>query len=96
MAALLLKQAGYDVIGLTLKLWDPPKGEVYQHASCCSVEDITDARRVADQIGIPFYVINSKEKFRSTVIENFVSVEQLQQSQVTNISQSCSIYWVIN
>jgi len=73
VAALLLKQQGYDVIGIMLKLWDAPKNETSKHTSCCSVEDITDARRVADQIGIPFYVINSKENFRQNVVEPFVS-----------------------
>lgn len=72
VAALLLKEQGYEVIGITLKLWDPPKAETYQHTSCCSVEDITDARRVADQIGIPFYVLNSKETFRKNVVNPFV------------------------
>ncbi len=72
VAALLLKRAGHEVIGITLKLWDAPKGEVQRHASCCSVEDITDARRVADQIGIPFYVINSKQAFREQVVDKFV------------------------
>jgi tRNA-specific 2-thiouridylase len=72
VAALLLKQAGHQVIGITLKLSDAPKGETYKHTSCCSVEDITDARRVADQIGIPFYVVNSKESFRENVIDRFV------------------------
>lgn len=73
VAALLLKQQGYEVIGITLKLWDPPQGSpTGKHVSCCSVEDITDARVVADQIGIPFYVINSKEAFKQDVVENFV------------------------
>ncbi len=72
VAALLLKQAGYEVIGLMMKLWDAPKGETVNPVSCCSVEDATDARRVADQIGIPFYVINSKERFQEKVINPFV------------------------
>ncbi|HEX5034887.1 MAG TPA: tRNA 2-thiouridine(34) synthase MnmA, partial [bacterium] len=73
VAALLMKRAGYEVIGITLKLWDPPKDEPQRHASCCSIEDITDARRVADQLGIPFYVINSKQSFRENVVDKFVS-----------------------
>jgi tRNA-uridine 2-sulfurtransferase len=77
VAALLLKQAGYEVIGLMLKLWDSPKNEVAKHASCCSIEDATDARRVADQLEIPFYVINSKERFQEQVINKFV-LEYLQ------------------
>ena len=73
VAALLMKRAGYDVIGITLKLWDAPKDEPQRHGSCCSVEDISDARRVADQLDIPFYVINSKQSFRENVVDKFVS-----------------------
>lgn len=72
VAALLMKQAGHDVVGITLKLWDAPKDEPQRHTSCCSIEDITDARRVADQIGIPFYVVNSKAQFREQVVDRFV------------------------
>jgi tRNA-specific 2-thiouridylase len=72
VAAVLLKEAGYEVIGITLKLWDPPQEDAYRHTSCCSVEDIGDARRVAEQIGIPFYVVNSKEHFRKNVVDRFV------------------------
>ncbi|MCB1215175.1 MAG: tRNA 2-thiouridine(34) synthase MnmA [Deltaproteobacteria bacterium] len=72
VAAVLLQRQGYEVIGITLKLWDAPESET-KHKSCCSVEDITDARRVADQLGIPFYVINSKEAFREHVVEKFVN-----------------------
>src|SRR5215831_11119757 len=72
VAALLLKRAGYEVIGITLKLWDAPKGEAVKHGSCCSIEDITDARRVADQLGIPFYVVNGKASFREHVVDRFV------------------------
>ena len=73
VAALLMKQAGYEVIGITLKLWDAPAGEAQRQTSCCSVEDITDARRVADQLGIPFYVVNSKAQFREQVVDKFVA-----------------------
>ncbi|MFO1463634.1 MAG: tRNA 2-thiouridine(34) synthase MnmA [bacterium] len=73
VAALLMKRAGYEVVGITLKLWDAPKDEPQRHTSCCSIEDITDARRVADQIGIPFYVVNSKQAFREQVVDKFVS-----------------------
>ncbi len=73
VAALLMQRAGYEVIGITLKLWDAPKDEPQRHASCCSIEDIGDARRVADQLGIPFYVINSKAQFREQVVDKFVA-----------------------
>ncbi len=72
VAALLLKEQGYEVIGVTLKLWDPPQGTTFKHTTCCSVEDITDARRVADQVGIPFYVFNSKTPFKEQVVNRFV------------------------
>jgi len=72
VAALLMKQAGYDVIGLMLKLSDTPVSETSRSASCCSIEDATDARRVADQLQIPFYLINSKKRFQEEVIDKFV------------------------
>jgi len=71
VAALLLQQQGFEVIGLMMKLWDAPAGEPVKHASCCSIEDATDARRVADQLGIPFYVVNTKDRFREQVVEPF-------------------------
>ena len=73
VAALLLKEAGYEVIGITLKLWDEAGDEPSHSKSCCSIDDISDARRVADQIGMPFYVINSKSRFKEEVVEKFVN-----------------------
>lgn len=73
VAALLLKRAGMDVIGIMMKLWDAPQGAALKHASCCSIEDATDARRVADQLEIPFYVLNAKTRFREAVVDRFVA-----------------------
>ncbi len=70
-AAALLKEEGYEVIGLTMRLWDTPQEET-QSSGCCSPEDIRDARRVADQIGIPHYVINLKKAFEEEVVQNFI------------------------
>lgn len=78
-AAALLQQEGYEVIGLTMHLWNQagalqdspalPAGGA--SGQCCSPEDIRDARRVADQIGIAHYVINLRRDFEAEVVEDF-------------------------
>src|SRR4051812_37186352 len=69
-AAALLKEQGHEVIGITLRVWS------YEGAakcgSCCSPEDIDDARAVADALGIPFYVANAEELFKERVVSPFV------------------------
>ena len=71
VAAALLVDAGYDVTGIMLKLW---RGEEINHASgCCNLGAAEDARRVADVLGIPFYVLNFAERFEDTVVRNFTS-----------------------
>ena len=72
VAAALLKEQGYQVIGMALKTYDLPKGTVAREKSCCSLDDMEDARRVCEKIEIPFYVINTKEEFEARVIEPFV------------------------
>lgn len=69
-AALLLKREGYEPIGFTLKLFDD-LDDVASEKACCSVASVDDARRAADKIGIPFYVLNYKEKFEKYVIDHF-------------------------
>ena len=69
VAAALMKQDGYDVIGIMLKLW---KGEAANNESgCCSLDAAEDARRVAQVLDIPFYVLNFADEFSGTVIDNF-------------------------
>ncbi len=67
-AAQLLEQ-GFDVIGVTLRLWDGPG----RAGGCCGADDAADARRVADRLGIPFYVLDYAEPFREGVVDNFVA-----------------------
>lgn len=75
VAAALLKEEGHEVIGISMQVWDyskftAPDGEKF--GTCCSLDDIYDARRVAEQIGIPFYVVNFEEEFQRLVIDDFV------------------------
>jgi len=70
--AAILKAEGYEVIGLTMHLWDQTQDGKGDFGRCCSPEDIYDARRVADQLGIPHYVINLRQPFESEVVDYFV------------------------
>lgn len=72
-AALLLKAAGYDCIGCTMKLYDGESDEASVYRSCCSLDDVEDARSVAFRLGIPYYVFNFKDAFREAVINKFIS-----------------------
>ncbi len=72
VAAALLKRDGHDVVGVTMRLTDSDPNQVRGAHSCCAPEDIEDARRVADAIGIPFFVVNYRDMFRKKVIDYFV------------------------
>ena len=71
VAAALLKEQGYDVIGMMLRLWSEPGKE--ESNRCCTPDSMAQARRVAAKLDIPFYVIDAKEVFRETVVEYFLS-----------------------
>jgi tRNA-uridine 2-sulfurtransferase len=72
VAAARLVDAGYDVVGVTLHLWDYPEEGAGSHGRCCAPEDQYDARRVADAIGFPHYTFDRRELFARTVITPFV------------------------
>jgi tRNA-uridine 2-sulfurtransferase len=73
VAAALLVEQGYDVVGVTLRVWPwrEPDEASRRFGSCCSPETVDDARQVARRLGIPYYLLNSEREFDETVIESF-------------------------
>ncbi len=73
LAAALLVEQGYDVIGATMQIWDKdiPEDDA-ENRGCCSLSAIDDARRVAEKIGIPYYVLNFRDMFQETVVGYFI------------------------
>jgi tRNA-specific 2-thiouridylase len=71
VAAALLAREGHDVIGLSMQLYDQHQGDV-KFGSCCTIDDLYDARRVAAAIGIPHYIVNFERKFEEHVVSDFV------------------------
>ncbi len=77
VAAALLKEQGYDVVGIMLRLWSEPAMigddgvELVAENKCCSLESVNDARRVAAALDIPFYVVNVEQPFQQTIVDYF-------------------------
>ena len=77
VAAYLLRRDGYEVVGITMKLWDEDLSEVSNRSNtCCSLEDVEDARRVCQIIGAPHYVMDFQKEFHEHVIDYFSSEYQ--------------------
>jgi tRNA-uridine 2-sulfurtransferase len=78
VAAALLARQGHDVIGLSMQLYDQSgtrstgSGDGPRFGTCCTIDDLYDARRVAAQLGFPHYIVNFEEKFAKTVVADFV------------------------
>jgi tRNA-specific 2-thiouridylase len=70
VAAALLVQQGYDVIGMMLRLWSEPGSEHINR--CCTPDAMAQARRVSAQLGIPFYAVDARDVFRNTVVDYFI------------------------
>src|SRR5271165_2519233 len=77
--AAMLKDEGYELVGLTLQLWNQRRLAGHEgmpehvQGRCCSIDDVYDARRVAETLGIPYYVVNEQERFERDVVRPFVS-----------------------
>ncbi|WDV44130.1 tRNA 2-thiouridine(34) synthase MnmA [Clostridiaceae bacterium M8S5] len=91
VAAYILKKQGYDVIGVTMQIWQDDKAAMNTaEDSCCSLSAVEDARRVANKIGIPFYVMNFKDVFKEKVIDYFI--EEYGKGRTPNPCIACNRY----
>jgi tRNA-specific 2-thiouridylase len=93
LAAALLKKQGYYCIGVTMRLWVSPDFEdeaKHSGRGCCSLAAVDDARRVADRLEIPFYVLNFKEAFRENVVDYFVA--EYRRGRTPNPCIACNRY----
>lgn len=74
VAALLLKEQGYEVIGVTMQIWQDEAEETREeNGGCCGLSAVDDARRVAEKLDIPYYVMNFKKEFRKYVMDYFTA-----------------------
>jgi tRNA-specific 2-thiouridylase len=78
-AAAILKEQGHDLVGFSMQLWDQRRGTSVDAngdplpSRCCSLDDVYDARRVAEELGFPFYVLNLEREFERDVVQPFVA-----------------------
>lgn len=91
VAAYLLKQQGYEVIGATMQIWqDESRTAQEENGGCCGLSAVDDARRVANTLGIPYYVMNFKQDFKKKVIDYFV--EEYKMARTPNPCIACNRY----
>lgn len=91
VAACLLKEQGYDVIGVTMQIWqDEEEAAREENGGCCGLTAVDDARRVAQALDIPYYVMNFKKEFKCRVMDYFV--EEYLQGRTPNPCIACNRY----
>ena len=91
VAAYLLKEQGYDVIGVTMQIWqDEEVAAQEENGGCCGLSAVDDARRVANQLDIPYYVMNFKADFKEKVIDYFV--DEYRNGRTPNPCIACNRY----
>ncbi len=91
VAAYLLKEQGYEVIGVTMQIWQDEEHIVQEEqGGCCGLSAVDDARRVANDLGIPYYVMNFKNEFKENVIDYFI--EEYKNGRTPNPCIACNRY----
>ena len=91
VAAYLLKEQGYDVIGVTMQIWQQEDACTVEHeGGCCGMSAVEDARRVAAQLDIPYYVMNFRDDFQKYVIDYFV--DEYKKGHTPNPCIACNKY----
>lgn len=91
VAAYLLKKEGYEVIGVTMQIWQDEEVAVQEeNGGCCGLSAVEDARRVAAQLGIPYYVMNFKKEFKENVMDYFL--EEYLAGRTPNPCIACNRY----
>ena len=91
VAAYLLKEQGYDVIGVTMQIWQDEEQTIQEeNGGCCGLSAVDDARRVAADLEIPYYVMNFKKEFKRDVIDYFI--EEYRQGRTPNPCIACNRY----
>lgn len=88
VSALLLQKQGYEVIGCTMKLWEPTDEK--EETICCENQAVNDAKRVCEQLGIPHYTIDCKEEFKCKVVDCFIN--EYREAKTPNPCVECNQY----
>lgn len=92
VAAALLQERGYQVIGVTMNLWDYDRvgGNINRDSGCCSIDTTDDARCVCNKLGVPHYVVNFRDEFEAAVTDNFIS--EYLEGRTPNPCVRCNTY----
>ncbi len=91
IAALLLKEQGYDVVGITMRVWDYLKeGCDEKETGCCSIESINDAKKISESLNIPHKVLDAREEFEKHIISNFIN--EYLNGRTPNPCVACNVF----
>ena len=90
VAAYLIKEGGYDTIGVTMKLFDNDTACISRDNMCCTLDDVEDARSVANRLGIKYYVFNFQDDFENEVIKRFI--DAYERGETPNPCIDCNRY----
>ena len=94
VAAYLLKEQGYDVIGVTMQIWQDESTQIQEeNGGCCGLSAVDDARRVAGELGIPYYVMNFKREFKEQVMDYFIGEYRLGRTPNPCIACNRHVKW---